>query len=174
MVEASRTPTSLVLEPGSFRDWDGRVFLGGDRVYRALSEVGVADWYLLVGDETGLPAIGRILEELPATARGVALVEVADAGEELPLARPGNVELRWLHRHGAPAGTSRLLAQAACTVEIPRDGRVFAWAGTEFATFRLLRSHWRDTCGLGKREHLAMAYWRRGRSEDEHWARSQK
>ena len=51
MVETSRTPTSLVLEPGSFRDWDGRVFLGRDRVYRALSAVGLADWDALAASD---------------------------------------------------------------------------------------------------------------------------
>ncbi|MGD9507790.1 MAG: DUF2218 domain-containing protein [Geminicoccaceae bacterium] len=175
---AGRIEIDFVLHEGACpgSDWARRA-MRGNRIGMlgpGGGEAGRADWYLLVGDETGLPAIGRILEELPATARGVVLVEVADAGEELPLARPDKVELRWLHRHGAPAGTSRLLAEAACSVEIPRDGRVFVWAGTEFATFRLLRTHWRDTCGLGKREHLAMAYWRRGRSEDEHWARAEE
>ena len=40
------------------------------------------DWYLLAGDETALPAIGRRLEELPAGTRALVVIEVADAGEE--------------------------------------------------------------------------------------------
>jgi NADPH-dependent ferric siderophore reductase len=36
------------------------------------------DWYLFVGDETAVPAIGRRLEELPAGTRVIAVVEVAD------------------------------------------------------------------------------------------------
>ena len=48
MVEASPRPTSLAAEPGSFRDWDGRVFSAGDRVVRALSEAGLEDWQALV------------------------------------------------------------------------------------------------------------------------------
>ena len=57
----------------------------------------VADWVVLAGDETALPAIGRILEELPSDARGVAIVEVADAREEQDLPHPPGVALRWLH-----------------------------------------------------------------------------
>ena len=47
MVDASRLRTSLAPEPGSFRDWDGRVFGGSRRVYRALSESGLEDWEAL-------------------------------------------------------------------------------------------------------------------------------
>jgi hypothetical protein len=35
------------LEPGSFRDWDSRVFYDDGRVLRALSEDGLADWIAL-------------------------------------------------------------------------------------------------------------------------------
>jgi NADPH-dependent ferric siderophore reductase len=35
------------------------------------------DWYLLIGDETGLPAIGRRLEELPAGSRALVIVRRA-------------------------------------------------------------------------------------------------
>src|SRR4051812_28840863 len=35
------------LEPGSFRDWDSRVFYDDGRVLRALSEDGLADWQAL-------------------------------------------------------------------------------------------------------------------------------
>ncbi len=40
------------------------------------------DWYLFAGDESALPAIGRRLGELPATARALVVAEVEDAGEE--------------------------------------------------------------------------------------------
>ena len=51
MVDASRLRTSLSPEPGSFRDWDGRVFSGSDRIYRALSSSGLADWEALSATE---------------------------------------------------------------------------------------------------------------------------
>jgi SAM-dependent methyltransferase len=76
LVEASRLSTSLVPEPGSFRDWDGRVFAGNGRFFRALSEAGLSDWEALStshlferstrnGDlvATG-PAGGDFLEEI--------------------------------------------------------------------------------------------------------------
>ena len=72
MVEASRTSTSLVLEPGSFRDWDARVFLGGDRVYRALSEDGAADWEAL--------GASRLFDEYTGSGE---LVATEPAGEDI-------------------------------------------------------------------------------------------
>ena len=72
MVEASRTQTSLVLEPGSFRDWDGRVFLGGDRVYRALSDLGLADWDALAASD--------LFEQFTASGE---LVATEPAGEDV-------------------------------------------------------------------------------------------
>jgi SAM-dependent methyltransferase len=65
LVDASPRPTSLTAEPGSFRDWDGRVFSAGDRVVRALSEAGLADWQALV--ETELLTASTTAGELIAT-----------------------------------------------------------------------------------------------------------
>jgi NADPH-dependent ferric siderophore reductase len=129
--------------------------------------VGPAAWYLLAGDETALPAIGRILEGLPASTQGVALIEVADAAHEMDLVRPPGMELRWLHRQGRAPGTTTLLPDAVRAVTIPGDRPVFAWAGVEFEAFRAIRSHWRKDCGLDKSHHLAVAYWRRGKAEGE-------
>ena len=124
---------------------------------------GEADWYLLAGDETALPAIARILEELPGKAKAVVRVEVADAVERQDLRSAADLDLQWLYRDGAPAGTTDALACAVRDVPLPRDGRpVFAWAGCEHAAFRSIRKYLRDECDLGRSEHLVVAYWRRG------------
>lgn len=127
---------------------------------------GQAEWYCLAADETGLPAIGRILGRLPRSAAGIAVIEVDSAADEQELDRPEGVALRWLHRDGAPPGTTTLLAQAVRAIPLPRDRAVFAWGACEFEAFKALRSHWRKTCGLTRDQHLAVAYWRRGADED--------
>ena len=40
----SRSRGATAVDPGSFRDWDSRVFYDNGRVLRALSERGLADW----------------------------------------------------------------------------------------------------------------------------------
>ena len=41
--EATGGATAPVLDPGSFRDWDSRVFYENGRVLRALSDDGLRD-----------------------------------------------------------------------------------------------------------------------------------
>ena len=129
---------------------------------------GSADWYLLAGDETALPAIARILETRSDTARGVAVIEVADASEEQTIDNKSGIELRWLHRNGAAPGTTTLLTDAVRAVPFPTgDASVFAWAGCEFESFKSIRSYLRTARGLKKDEYLVVSYWRRGTTIDE-------
>lgn len=126
-----------------------------------------ADWYLFAGDETALPAIGRMLETLPEQARGIALIEVADESEVQPLTTRSAVEVQWLLRNGKQAGTTQILAEAVEHVALPEDGSaIYVWAGCEFEAFRRIRGFLRNQRGLKKHEHLVVSYWRRGKSED--------
>ncbi|SFJ26965.1 NADPH-dependent ferric siderophore reductase, contains FAD-binding and SIP domains [Phyllobacterium sp. CL33Tsu] len=125
-------------------------------------DVGVADWYLLAGDETALPAIGRILERLPATAKIVVRIEVEDEADEQNLTAACDLDLVWLHRSGAAAATTDLLPEAVAKVVFPTDVRVFVWAGCEFSAFKSIRNHVRKERKLAREEHLVVSYWRRG------------
>ena len=117
------------------------------------------DWVLLAGDETAIPAMARILEKLPATTRGVALIEAEDAREVQELAHPAGVEVRWLFRSGEEPGRNTLLADAVMAVRWPTDGSSYAWLGAEEATARRLRAYWRDEMGLEKGRWQAVSYW---------------
>ncbi|WP_279433491.1 siderophore-interacting protein [Agromyces protaetiae] len=55
-----------------------------------------ADRFLLVGDETALPAIAGVCGSLPADAQGVAIIEIPDASDAQDFARPDGVEVRWI------------------------------------------------------------------------------
>lgn len=122
-----------------------------------------AAFNLFAGDETALPAIARMLEALPADTRAVARIEVEDAGEEQPLRSPAALDLRWLHRSGAPAGTSGLIEAAVRAVTIPPDpSGVRVFAGCEQATARRLRAHLVREAGLDKSRMSIAAYWRLG------------
>jgi NADPH-dependent ferric siderophore reductase len=118
---------------------------------------------LLAGDETALPAISRILAEAAAATTGLAVVEVAGPEEEQPLPAPAGVGVRWLHRGGTPPGESTLLADAVAALEPPSDD-VFAWVGAESAAVRAIRADLRSRWGLGRAQHHAIGYWRRGRA----------
>lgn len=121
-----------------------------------------ATWYLMGSDETGLPALARLLETLPASTRGVAFVEIADDAERQPIANATGIELHWLPRNGVPAGEDVRLADAVRAISWPRTGSAFGWFAAEASAARIVREHWRGTLGLGRDETLAAAYWRRG------------
>ena len=65
---------------------------------------GTARTVLLVGDETAVPAIGSILEALPASISGHALLEVPEAGDAQQLLSRSGVQVTWLPREGRPHG----------------------------------------------------------------------
>ncbi|PTE07887.1 siderophore-interacting protein [Mesorhizobium helmanticense] len=121
-----------------------------------------ASWYVLGADETGLPALARLLETLPDETKGVAFVEIADEAEKQPIDNATGIELHWLSRNGVPAGEDQRLADAVQSVAWPHIGSAFGWFAAEAAAAKIVREHWRGTLGLGRDETLAAAYWRRG------------
>jgi NADPH-dependent ferric siderophore reductase len=119
-----------------------------------------ADWLLLCGDETALPAIAAILETAPPARPVVAVVEVHDAADELPLDLPAGAELRWVHRDGACAGTTAHLADAVRAVALPA-GEGQAWGAAESHVARELRAVLREERGMERRRVSAKGYWLR-------------
>jgi NADPH-dependent ferric siderophore reductase len=126
-------------------------------------EVRPAEWVLLAGDHTALPAISRILEKLPPDAQGEAVIEVPDAQEEQTLSRPPGVRVTWAH-----ADAGRGLEAAVRALSWPSGKTVYAWLAAESLAVRALRSYVRDEKGLGRGEFLAIGYWRRGMNEPEY------
>lgn len=59
---------------------------------------------LLVGDETAVPAVCTVLEQLPADAVGKAFLEVPVAGDVQDVRPPAGVEVVWLAREGDELG----------------------------------------------------------------------
>lgn len=124
-----------------------------------------ADWHLLVGDESAIPAISSALEAMPADAAGIALLEVQDESEQLELMAPAGVELRWLHRGEKTAGTTDLLVDAVRALEW-QPGRVQVFAHGERGAMKQLRPHLTEERGVDRTQLSLSAYWAYGRRED--------
>ncbi|NBE84645.1 siderophore-interacting protein [Micromonospora rubida] len=127
-----------------------------------------ADWHLLVGDESALPAIASALERLPLDAPAKVFVEVADAADEQPLPSPGAVELTWLHRGDRPVGAALVAAVAA--LDFP-PGDVHAFVHGEATFVRELRRLLRVERAVPRERLSISGYWRRG-MDDEGWRSS--
>ncbi|GAA1516377.1 NADPH-dependent ferric siderophore reductase [Agromyces terreus] len=123
-----------------------------------------ADWHLLAGDESAVPAISAALEALPADAVARVVVLVDSAGHEPSLALPEHGTVVFLHRDG---GTGEgLLAGAVRSIEW-LEGRVHAFVhGEAEEVMRGVRPYLRTERGLGRDQVSISGYWRRGRTED--------
>ena len=118
---------------------------------------GTTQW-LLVGDETGLPAIGAILEDLPAGAHAEVVIELPDAEMKLPLSSTATFNVRWVLRDGAEAGMTTSLLDAVREMELA-DG-VYAWGGAEFEAMKTIKAYLSDERGLTSAQLSMVGYWR--------------
>ena len=66
-----------------------------------------ADWYLIGGDETALPAIATLLETLAAPCHTPVFIEVADGEEMKKLESPARLEITWLHHDRIPGKSAK-------------------------------------------------------------------
>ncbi|MFF1958762.1 siderophore-interacting protein [Streptomyces sp. NPDC058220] len=124
-----------------------------------------ADWHLLVGDESALPAIAASLEQAPAGAVVRAFVEIPGPAEEQKIATPDGIEITWLHRGSRPVGEA--LVAAVRGLDFP-DGDVHAFVHGEAGFVKELRRHLRMERSIPRERLSISGYWRLGQT-DEAW-----
>jgi NADPH-dependent ferric siderophore reductase len=149
-------PWALTARPG-----DELLFNGPGGAYAPDQ---TADWHLLAGDESALPAIAASLERVPAGSRVHAFVEVAGPAEEQPLTRgTADASVRWLHRGDRPVGQA--IVEAVRSLEFPA-GDVHAFVHGEANFVKELRRHLRVERGVDRDRLSISGYWRLGHDED--------
>ena len=132
-----------------------------------------ADWHLLAGDESGLPAISAALEAMAPDAVGFVFVEVSGPDDEIELVAPEGVQIRWLYRGGRAdlvseerAGDHAPLIEAVKEM-LWRPGQVQVFIhGEAQAVMHNLRSYIRKERGVDAKWASISGYWRRGRTEE--------
>jgi NADPH-dependent ferric siderophore reductase len=126
-----------------------------------------ADWHLMVGDASVLPAIAASLARIPAGAPVHVVVELDGPDERRELRTPGELHLLWVAQ---PAGGQRdddALHHAVSRLAFPA-GRVHCFVHGEANAVRAIRRHLLVDRGL-ERESLSISgYWKRDRT-DEGW-----
>jgi NADPH-dependent ferric siderophore reductase len=117
------------------------------------------DSYLLVGDETAIPAIGRRLEELPAGRQVLAVIQIEDEHERQPLPSAAQVEVIWIKRDEDMLALLKGL-------NLP-EGRLYSWVALEKSLTRQAKALLLEK-GVAEDALKAAAYWRAdGTADDE-------
>lgn len=124
-----------------------------------------AEWHLLAGDESALPAIAVALERLPPGSAAQAFIEVHGPEDELDLAASDAAVLTWLHRGASPVG-ERLVEAVRSWPIPPGTGHLFVHG--EAGTVKSLRRYLRLERGLPMEQLSISGYWRLG-VDDEGW-----
>lgn len=108
-------------------------------------------WHWLLGDETAMPAIERRLAELPAGARAVVRVQLADRADQRAWHSAAELDVQWVDS----------LADAVQALEIPQ-GDGFIWAAGENRAMAELRRQLLAKPGANPRRMRIASYWKQG------------
>lgn len=125
-----------------------------------------ADWYLMAGDESALPAIAASLEAVPPGRTVLAVLLAEDAGHELALECPGNLSASWVHRAEHTDPSAAFLAAVESLTFPPGTASTFVHG--EAAETRSIRRHLLAERGMDRETMSVSPYWRRGQT-DEAW-----
>lgn len=123
----------------------------------------IVDHYVLIGDATGIPVLSAILENLPATAKGICIIDVYNKEDEQPLPTAADIHFEWLH--SLQPGLSSQLPEKLKSTDLPEENR-YAHIAAEYSSVKEIRRYLRDEKNFQREELDAYAYWKFGASED--------
>lgn len=138
-----------------------RLEIGGPRGSQIMS--GPIDHWLLIGDETALPAIGRRVEELPAQTPVTTLVAVPGPEDEQVFTTAARHVSHWVHRSMDQADDATAILAVLKTLEIPE--RTFIWVGVEAHVAKTVRQYLLDERRILPRWIKASGYWMKGQAD---------
>jgi NADPH-dependent ferric siderophore reductase len=121
----------------------------------------VPHWWI-AADESAIPAVGTLLEALPASATADVHIEVASAADEIELTGAdvaAKTTVTWHHRRSAD-GFGVELDEAAHAAELPEGARV--WVACEASAMRGIRRYFTRERGLPVGSLVTRGYWRLG------------
>jgi len=143
-----------------------RILIGGPGPKKMIEES--AQWQLLIGDMTALPAISVNLETLPADAKGYVVIEVVSEADIQTLKHPAGIEIKWVI-NAQPGSNEQALLEEVKALEWLSDD-VSIWAACEFSSIKALRRFFKEEKKVEKSNLYISSYWKQGSNEDQHKA----
>jgi NADPH-dependent ferric siderophore reductase len=119
--------------------------------------------YLLLGDESALPAMTQVLGALPTTLPAHVVVELGDGAGRLDLGTREGLSVEW-QVQPPDARPGDTLADAVRLADLP-DG-THVWAAGEAAAVQRIRRHLFEERGIPRSRTSLRGYWKVGRGGD--------
>lgn len=125
-----------------------------------------ADWFLIAGDMTALPAAAAMLESLRADAQGYAIFEVRDKADCIPLTMPEGITLIWRIQPNVDCESEGLLDEMKAVPWL--DGEPYVFAAGENSITRKIRRYLVCERQLSRQKIYVSSYWKIGMQEEQH------
>ena len=128
----------------------------------------IADWYLFVGDTSGLASFYRMAQSIETPGRAIFIVEVDDINDALtaPFDEGLGVTGIFVERNGRAYDDPAGLLGGLAAFEMPSH-KGHAYLFGEFHVLRALGAALSDR-GIGEEQQSHKAFWRAGRHNAEH------
>ncbi|MGU3575558.1 siderophore-interacting protein [Brucellaceae bacterium C25G] len=123
------------------------------------------NYMILLTDITGLPAVGRALEELPEGFKVIAHIEIPVEADRQIIETKGDVSLNWhvfQNRENDNNAYTNLPQIAKCITNLP-EGSGYIYIAGETRAVTECRKYFRDRFNLDKKSIDAIGYWNDGR-----------
>jgi NADPH-dependent ferric siderophore reductase len=122
------------------------------------------DFYLLVGDESALPSIGRRAESLRAGVPVTTVVVIDGPDDVQQFETKAGWTPIWVFRNGEQTDDGALLRQALTKSWLTPEGEGYVWIAAEAKVARHLRDYMLIDRGQPKNWLKASGYWARGQA----------
>ncbi|MGF1748015.1 MULTISPECIES: siderophore-interacting protein [Vibrio] len=116
------------------------------------------DWFFFNADMTALPALSVKLAELPAEAKGYAIIQLIDVADQQTLTAPQGMDIIW---------TTEPVSKIAM-LQPWLNGEPYVWCACEFDEMKKLRQFFRNDKAIPKDDIYISSYWKKGVAEDGH------
>lgn len=123
-----------------------------------------ADWFLLAGDMSALPAISVNLEKLPDGAKGHVVLEIISEDDKVAVPVPQGMSVHWVV-NPEPESNNTVLEDIVTALPW-LAGQVSLWVAGEFSASRSLRQYFRNIQQVEKEFKYVSCYWKIGETDE--------
>lgn len=150
------TAWALDAKPGD------KLEIGGPRGSAVIHGDAIEHW-VLIGDETALPAIGRRIEESGKGVKITSIITVTDENEHQSFETEADHNEIWVHRPLSATTDATGIIEVLKTLDI--RPRTYFWIASETSVTRAVRAYLTEQAGVPLPWMKAAGYWLKGQAD---------